>query len=315
MGRIVIIGGGIAALSAAETIRKNDKVIPITIISDEKYLPYSRIKLSKYICRDFKEEELYLHKPEWYSSLSLELMQSEKVAEINAGKSIVKLESDEEIAYTSLIIACGSNPFIPPIKGADKKGIYTIRKIDDIKAIRNYYIENKVNSVSVIGGGLLGLEAAWAFRELETKININVVENLPRLLPRQMDEEGSNVLENLLSSNSINLYKGNPVAEILGNNASSHIILGNGTIIESELIIISAGVHSNIELSKKSGVSVNRGIIVDEFMRTNYQNIYSAGDCATAAIFLYRPTSQPMKKPSWKHNRPCLTSLEESRND
>jgi nitrite reductase (NADH) large subunit len=208
MDRMVIIGGGVAGLTAAENARKNNGSIEIIMISEEKYFPYSRIKLSKYMYNEFNPEELYLKKEEWYREMNIKVLLDKKVMEVNPEKNWILLDNHEEINYTTLVIASGSSSFVPPISGVEKRGVFTVRNMEDVLRIQSYIRKNNVQNICVVGGGLLGIEAAWSLREVNDTFKISIIETMPRLLPRQLDDEGSSLLEEAVKRNGINLYKG-----------------------------------------------------------------------------------------------------------
>lgn len=280
MERIIIIGGGIAGLTAAENIRKNKPDADIVIISDEEYLPYSRIKIGKFIYSSFKAEDILLHPEKWYEDNRIKVMLSTKAVKIYAESNTIELDSGEKMEYSSLVLANGSRSFIPPIPGSLKRGVFSVRNIKDIMAIQKYIDEFDSVNIAVIGGGVLGLESAWSLKSGGKNFNINIIEAAPRLLPRQMDEEGSLVIEGLLNQNSIGLYKGVSVKEIFGDGRVRHIELSGGSSIPADLVIISAGIRSNIDIARDAGIKTNKGIIVDRNMRTNFSSIYAAGDSA-----------------------------------
>lgn len=279
MERIVIIGGGIAGLTAAENIRKGSSEIEITMVCGEEYLPYNRLKLSKYLCRDFDTDDLLIHKYKWYEDNRITVINS-AASEIHPDFSKILLTDGSRIDYTELIIANGSSSFIPPFPGAIKDGVFTIRNMKDVLHINEYIRDKNVKSIAIIGGGLLGIEAAWSLRQNSSMFDISIIESLPRLLPRQMDDEGSKVLEGLITNNNIRLYKSLSVKEVHGDKNPTFIELSDSTKVIADMVIISAGVRSNVGLAKDCGINTNRGIIVDSHMRTNYSNIYAAGDTA-----------------------------------
>jgi nitrite reductase (NADH) large subunit len=162
MEKVIIVGGGIAGLTAAETIRKNSKEVTISIITDEDYYPYSRIKLSKYINLDINLDDLYIHKQNWYEDMNINIMNSSKVEKIDSLSKEVRMDNGDVLNYNKLIIASGGYNFIPPFPNVNIKGVFSVRNIHDIKQIQKHIIENRVKNVGVIGGGLLGIEAAWA---------------------------------------------------------------------------------------------------------------------------------------------------------
>ncbi|KHO62042.1 pyridine nucleotide-disulfide oxidoreductase [Thermoanaerobacter sp. YS13] len=273
--KYVLIGNGIAALSACENIRKNDSGSKITIISKEPYPTYYRLKLSQLLGKVLDFKSLLVKEENWYIDNDIELMLNTSVRKVDTKNKKLILSNDEIISYDRLIIATGSSSFIPNVLGKEKKGVFAIRSLEDVKDL-NEFIKDKKKGV-VIGGGLLGLEAAWALRQ--NGYEITVVEFFPRLLPRQADEEGSMILKGIIESNGINLLLGAEVIEITGQTANG-IILKDGTKMDADFVIFSSGVKPNIDIVKETEIKVNKGIIVDEYMRTNIEDVYAAGDVA-----------------------------------
>lgn len=279
MEKVTIIGGGIAGLTAAETIRKSNREVKISVITDEEYYPYSRIKLSKYINTEINFEDLYIHKQNWYEDMNINIITSRSVEKINSSGKEVTLDNGDVINYDKLIIASGGYNFIPPFPNVGLKGVFSVRSIHDIMQIQEYITENQVKRVGIIGGGLLGIEAAWGLKS-SGDFNISIIETAPRLLPRQLDEEGSLILEKLINDNGITVYKGDGVKEISGIDLVNGIELNSGTKVEADLVIVSTGIRSNLSLAKDIDIPVNRGIVVDKYMKTNNEYIFAAGDCA-----------------------------------
>ncbi len=271
----VIIGNGIAALSAAESIRKNDKESKITMISNEPYNTYFRIKLSHLLGHEYELEKLYVRPESWYKSNNIDIMLKCSVVSLDTDKKIIHLDSSDKIKYDRLIIATGSYSFIPPVKGREKNGVYAIRSLDDVNNL-NKYIKDKKRGI-VVGGGLLGLEAAWSLKQ--AGYDINVIEFFPRLLPKQSDEEGSKIIENIIENSGIKLMLGTEVEEITGD-AVDGVILKDGRKVYADFVIFSAGIRPNVDVVKDSDIKINRGILVDDFMRTNVDDVFAAGDVA-----------------------------------
>lgn len=275
--KYVIIGNGMAGLSAAEEIRKNDNEGRIIIIGGEEYLTYNRVKLSHFISKkEYSIKELLVHDENWYKERKIEVLLNTKVINIEANTKEVITDTKEKIQYDKLLIANGSSPFIPPITGANKKGVFALRTIDNLIDIQKY--AEKCSTVSVIGGGLLGLEAAWALNQLGKKVNI--IEFSPYLLPRQLDEELGSHLQEELEKEGLSFYFNAAAQEIIGDEMVSGIKLKDERIIESDLVLISTGVRSNINIAQETDIKVERGIVVDKYMRTNIESIYAAGDIA-----------------------------------
>lgn len=271
----VIIGNGIAALSAAESIRKNDKESKITMITREPYNTYFRMKLSHLLGHEYELGKLYVRPESWYKSNNIDIMLKCSVVSLDTDKKIIHLDSSDKITYDKLIIATGSYSFIPPVKGRDKNGVYAIRSLDDVNNL-NKYIKDKKRGI-VVGGGLLGLEAAWSLKQ--AGYDINVIEFFPRLLPKQSDEEGSKIIENIIENSGIKLILNAEVAEITGDDADG-VILKDGRKVQADFVIFSAGIRPNVDIAKDSGIKINRGILVDDFMRTNVDDVFAAGDVA-----------------------------------
>ncbi len=275
--KYIIVGNGIAGLSAAEEIRKEDKEGEITIISSEEYLSYYRVKLSHYINKlDFKLSELLIHDEKWYEEKNIDMLLNIKVDKIDEKNKAVITKQGEIIKYDKLLLANGSNPFIPPVLGVDKGGVFALRTIDDLKEIQSYLRGCK--TVSVIGGGLLGLEAAWALKNLDKEVN--VIEFFPYLLPRQLDKELGIYLQSKLEREGLNFYLDSATKEIEGDTEVSSIRLKDNTKVKSDAVLISTGVRPNISIVQGTDIKTDKGIIVDKFMRTNIKDIYAAGDVA-----------------------------------
>ncbi|MCX7885443.1 MAG: FAD-dependent oxidoreductase [Caloramator sp.] len=278
MKKIIIIGSGIAALSAAESIRSVDKNCEVLLISEEEYLPYYRLKLSKYLSKDFNYEDLYIHNKAWYEENNINLLLSKTVTNIDFKNKILYM-GEETQNYTKLILACGSYSFIPPILGTDKKGVFTVKFLNDVLKINDYLKKNNYRNIAVIGGGLLGIECAYAFKEHKEIYNVNIIENSPRFLPRQLDEEGAYILEEHLKSKGLNLYKSAKIKSINGDDCVKYIELEDGSKIYADVVIISAGIRSNINFLNNTEIIINKGIVVDKYMKTNIDDVYAAGDC------------------------------------
>ena len=275
MEKYVVIGNGVAGMSAAENIRDRDRNGKVTIVSNEKYYTYSRLMLSHYLGSDVQPEKLYIHPVSWYEERSIELMRDTKVIETDIERKIVKT-AKSDLSYTKLIIASGSHSFIPPVEGTDKKGVFALRNYDDMAAITRAIGSSR--KAIVIGGGVLGLEAAWAIKK--AGLDVEVLEFAPRLLPRQMDEEGSAILKKIIEDAGVTTYLGVESKSVLGNDRAEGVILKDGREIKADFVVFSSGVRPNIEFLKDRAINVNRGIIIDDHTKTSADDIYAAGDVA-----------------------------------
>lgn len=274
--KYLIIGNGIAGLAAAREIRNNDEVSSITMVSSESTLTYYRTKLTEYLSKEFSDEDLLVSKKDWYKDKNIDVVLSKIVENINIENNTIRLDDSKEIEYEKLLIATGSRPFIPPITGKFKKGVFALRTIKDVHYIQEYLKNCK--DVTVIGGGLLGLEAAWSLKELGKRVTI--VEFAPYLLSRQLDKEISKKLEEKLIEEGFTVYVDSHAREIFGEGKADAIKLNKDRELKTDAILISSGIRPNLDLVRDSSISYDKGIIVDKNLKTNIANIYAAGDVA-----------------------------------
>lgn len=198
------------------------------------------------------------------------------------GKKLL-LKDGKEMSYDKLILATGSKNFIPEIPGYNKKGVFTLKTLDDAKGLKESM--KKAKASVVVGGGLLGLEAAFEMKTLG--IDVTVVEFFDRLLPRQIDEEGYELFRLKIEKSGVNFILSDSVIEINGVNSVEEILLKSGKILKADLVLFSVGIRPNIELAIASGIDVNKGILVNEKMETSALDIYSAGDNSEINGMLY----------------------------
>jgi len=272
--KYMIIGNGVAGSTAAYHIRKHDSNGDITIITNEATPFYSRIRLIEYLAGEAAENDIVIHKREWYEKNNIRLLMDTTAVEIDKERKEVVTSKGERFGFDKLLLATGGFSFVPPITGSDKKGVFTLRTIRDADEIISY--SKGMKKVLIIGGGVLGLEAGNALRK--RGLNITVVEFFPRLLPRQMDTEGAEILKTQLESMGFIFYLGARSKEITGDDRAQGLVLEDGTKIDSDLIIISAGIRSSSGLGMKLGLAVNKGLIVNDMMETGIKDIYAAGD-------------------------------------
>jgi len=272
--KYMIIGNGVAGSTAAYHIRKHDSNSDITIITNEATPFYSRIRLIEYLAGEAAENDIVIHKREWYEKNNIRLLMDTTAVEIDKERKEVVTSKGERFGFDKLLLATGGFSFVPPITGSDKKGVFTLRTIRDADEIISY--SKGMKKVLIIGGGALGLEAGNALRK--RGLNITVVEFFPRLLPRQMDTEGAEILKTQLESMGFIFYLGARSKEITGDDRAQGLVLEDGTKIDSDLIIISAGIRPSSGLGMKLGLAVNKGLIVNDMMETGIKDIYAAGD-------------------------------------
>lgn len=272
----IIIGNGAAGFYAADAIRQKNSRASITMISDESYYSYYRPSLSEYLANEIPDKKLYLKNKNWFEENNINLKLNIEVESILTKENKIVLSDGTSLKYDKLILANGARNFIPPTPGADKKGVFSLRTINDADEIISYAKCSK--KAVVIGGGLLGLEAAWELQNLG--LDVTVVEFFPRLLPRQLDREGAEIFKNQISNCGVNVILGDSLIEILGNDKVINIKLKSGNILDTDMVLFSVGIRANKELAERSGIKTDKSIVVNEKMETNMPDIYACGDVA-----------------------------------
>lgn len=272
----VILGNGIAGLQAAAAIRERDKTGTVVMISEEPYRTYHRPMLTKSIMAELDEEQIAVQDASWYEENHIQLVLGKEVTEIQPETHTVILEDGSQFLYTKLIYAAGARCFVPPINGAGKKGVVAIRGLKDVKEIETML--PSVKHVVVIGGGVLGLEAAWELKKF--KCDVTVLEAAPMLMGRQLDEPAAELLKKIAKEQGIDIHTGVQVVEFTGEDQVSSVLLADGREFPAELVIVSAGVRANAAVLEKSGVKTEKAVVVNERMETSAADIYACGDCA-----------------------------------
>ena len=275
--KYVILGGGTAAYHAAAEIRNRNKTASIIMVSEEAKLPYLRTMLTKAMLADFTEDHMAISPKKWYEENQIEVLLETKAVTIDVENKKVSVEDNNqskvEIDYDKLVYALGAHSFVPPIKGADSPQVVTIRNVVDVQKIKK--ILGEATDAVIIGGGVLGLEAACQL--LKANLKVTVIENQDRLLPRQLDPESSDRLAKALEGKGLNFVTNGAIAEITNHSVE----LANGESLPANLVIISTGVRPNLEVAKTTGLEIDRSIVVDSHMRTSIPDIYACGDCAS----------------------------------
>ncbi|MFW6306805.1 MAG: NAD(P)/FAD-dependent oxidoreductase [Bacillota bacterium] len=273
----VIIGAGVAGVSAVrEIVKKRKSEDEITIITDESYPFYYRPRLIECLSGEVSVNDIIIHDENWFEENDVELKLSETVQEIDPVKKII-ITDKGQYSYNKLLIANGAHCFMPPIKGNDKKNVFTLRDVDDVREI-NGTAEDSGKAV-VVGGGLLGLECAYNL--MKSGLQVTVVEIMARLLPRQLDEEGATVLRSLLEDKGLKFYLDDSVEEFTGDEYLDGVKLASGESEEADLVLVSAGIRPNIGLVESlDGFDIDKGIKVNQRMETGLDGVYAAGDIA-----------------------------------
>jgi nitrite reductase (NADH) large subunit len=274
--KLVLIGNGMAGVNCIEQILK---LVPnrydITIFGSEPHPNYNRIMLSSVLAGDADINDIVINSWDWYRENNIILHAGHTVSNIDTKRKIVSTESGIQVPYDEVIIATGSLPFMLPLPGADKKGVIAFRDIKDCETMME--TSKKYKKAVVIGGGLLGLEAARGL--LNLNMEVSVVHSNKILMNRQMDETGGIMLQKELQQQGMKFLLGKNTEKILGKERVTGLRFTDGSEESADLVVMAVGIKPNMAMAKKSGIEVNRGILVNDFMETNIPNVYSVGEC------------------------------------
>ncbi|OGD25238.1 MAG: hypothetical protein A2Y56_02665 [Candidatus Aminicenantes bacterium RBG_13_63_10] len=274
MMRIGIIGNGLAGVIAAKTLREAGFDGEVEVFAREKYPYYPRPNLIEYIAGRLPEERLFAFPAGWYAERRIQVGLGTPARRIVLEPLGVELEGGRTERFDRLLLADGASSFIPPMAGAEKRGVFSLRSWDDALAIVDYLPDHP--RTVVLGGGLLGLEIARALNARGARVQ--VVEFFDRLLPRQLDAPGAALLKRQFENAGLSVRLGAVTEEILGDDRAAGLRLKDGTRLEADMVIVSAGVKPNVELAREAGLAVERGVVVDDFLGTSHPGICAAGD-------------------------------------
>lgn len=283
--RILIVGAGIAGVSAAEAARKESATAEIILLSKENRLPYYRLNLTRLLAGEVTPESLPIHPESWYTENRIDLVLDAEVVECRPESKVLQLRDGTQFNYDQLVITAGAHPFIPPVPGAQKTGVTTLRTADHARMILESAAVAK--AAVVIGGGILGLEVAAGLVKAAPDLSVTVVEGFEYLMPRQLNRKASARLMKHVQGLGIQLETGTSVKEIEGDERAARLVLGNGKMLNADLVIFAAGVRPNSYLARITGLNVNQGIIVDDYMESSVDGVFAAGDIAEHRGVLY----------------------------
>ncbi len=283
---VVVIGNGMVGLRLCEKLVAFDEARRYRIVTfcEEPRAAYDRVGLTSFFAhRD--AEKLMLARLDWYQQHGVELHIGDRASTIDRQSRVVRSDKGVEIAYDKVVLATGSIPFVPPVPGIDKRGVFVYRTIEDLQRIIDYGANSK--RCAVIGGGLLGLEAAKAAYDLG--LETHVVEFAPRLMPRQIDDAGSRILVQQIAALGVQVHLNKSTREIHGNGCVERMEFNDGSALDVEMIIVSAGIRPRDELARQSGLAVGQrgGIEVNDRLETSDPDIYAIGECAVHGGMVY----------------------------
>lgn len=274
--KFVVIGNGTAGFNAAKEIRMRNKTCSITMVTNEAYISYNRPMLTKTLLADVSAKQLVIEKENWYQEYNINVMLNEEVKSLDSAKKEITLANGGVLQYDKCIYALGAECFVPPIKGTDKPEVVTIRRIADVEKVRK--LAKTAKNAVVIGGGVLGLEAAWEIKK--ANCHVTVVEMMTSLMSRQLDDDASDMILKAAEAQGIVMKLGATVDSIEGESSVTGVKLGSGEVLAADIVIISSGVRANVAIAKEAGATINKAIVVNEKMETSIKDVYACGDCA-----------------------------------
>jgi nitrite reductase (NADH) large subunit len=272
--RIIIVGNGIAGVMSAKILRDLGSDAEITLYSEEKYHYYPRPNLIEYMAGTMNLQRLFPFADSWYAEKKIGVHLGKGVSGIEPGDRRITLHGGGGDQYDALLLANGARSALPPIRGLDKKGIHTVRTLDDCQALLEEV--KKFGRATILGGGLLGLEIARALRSRGAEVQ--VIEYFDRLLWRQLDEEASALLQSQIEDMGIQVRCGMACTDAEGNGRVRSLSFKNGLSLPTDLVVIAAGIRPDIELARTAGLETDRGVVVDRFLSSSLPDIYAAGD-------------------------------------
>jgi NAD(P)H-nitrite reductase large subunit len=228
------------------------------------------------LLEDLDEDEVFVKPEKWFDENNIIIKLGEKIENVDPDNKTITTASGNKVSYDKLILAHGSYCLIPAIEGSKNKGVFALRHLDDLKNIKEH--TSKIESVVVVGGGLLGLESAWHLSQLGKKVSILEISN--RILPYQLNEDASYIYENVIKQKNIDIIKGKFVRRVLGSSDVEGIEFEDGTKLDAGAVIFAIGICPNRQLVENRGFKLNRGVDVNGKMETGINDVYACGDIA-----------------------------------
>ena len=273
----VIVGGGQAGFYASTAITRRDPSARVVLICDEPHLPYDRVPLSKdYLVDKRPREKLFFRPKEFYENQKIEVISGKRATKLDKSGRVVRLEDDTEIAFGRLLLATGGRPRILPLPGSDLVGIHYLRTIDDCERIKEGM--QKARNAVVVGGGFIGCEVAAAFAARGLKTTIIEVASYP--LNVAVNEETGRWIAGYFRDKGVDVMTETQVSAFVGRDNAVEAVRTSRGELPADLVAVGVGIAPNVELAQEAGLKVDRGIVVDEYLQTDSEGVYAAGDVA-----------------------------------
>jgi nitrite reductase (NADH) large subunit len=279
--KVIIIGNGIAGITCAGELRKRESEsarLQIEVYGREAFHYYARIKLPELLEAGDSAESILLHDAAWYASRGIDSFLGDEAVEIDRGSHTVRFSSGHVAHYDKLVLALGSRSVRPVIQGNDLSGTFVLREMNDGRRLASH-VRRSGDAAVVLGGGLLGLEAAKHLVNAGVK-RVEVVEFFERLLPRQLDAAGAALLKRHIAASGISVRLSSSAKAVLGSKYVEGVAFADGSVVSTPTVLFSIGVRSRVELAERAGLSIGVGVIVDDTLATSDPDIYAVGDVA-----------------------------------
>ncbi|GMP11043.1 MULTISPECIES: NAD(P)/FAD-dependent oxidoreductase [Bradyrhizobium] len=292
---LVIVGNGMAAARLVDELAKTSLGrYAVAVIGEEPRLAYNRVLLSSVLAGETGSHEIELRPADWWRHRGVTVRYGYRVTEIDTGRRELKIEGEESMEYSKLVLATGSTPLRLNLPGADLAGVHTFRDTRDVDLLLTLAAAKK--RVVVVGGGLLGLEAAYGLAKAGAPVTL--LHLMDRLMERQLDGPAADLLKTLVERKGIRILLNASTARIQGDGHVEAVELADGSRIEADAVIFAAGIKPNVALAKDAGIAVNRGIVVNDEMQTASPDIFALGECAE-----HRGTCYGLVEPAYEQAR------------
>jgi len=299
--KLVVVGNGMAGMRTVEELLKLDAgMYDITVFGAEPRVNYNRILLSPVLAGEKQPEDIVLHPRAWYEEHGIDLHAGDPVVAIDRHRRVVRARSGLEAGYDRLLLATGSSPFIVPVPGSKLPGVIGFRDLDDVDTM--LAAAGRGGHAVVIGGGLLGLEAANGL--LRRGMAVTVVHLTDSLMNQQLDPQAALLLKAALERRGLRILLGAQTESILGEHKVEAVRFADGLEVPADLVVMAAGVRPNITLAREAGLYCERAIVVDDTLQTYDPRVYAVGECVQ-----HRKATFGLVAPIWEQARVCAAHL------
>jgi nitrite reductase (NADH) large subunit len=275
--RLLVVGGGMAGVRLVEeVVKRAPRRFAITIVGGEPRPGYNRVLLSALLARDVSEDDIRLRDEAWYRASGVRLITGDPVTGVDAGRRIATLSSGETIPFDQCVFATGSQPVRLPLPGADLGGVIAFRDLDDVAAMERAAADGK--RIAVIGGGLLGIEAAYGLAKLGA--DVTLVHVMDSLMERQLDRRAAEVLRRAIAAKGVKVLLARKTLRILGDDKVEGLAFEGGEELPADMVVFAVGIRPNADVAKAAGLPIARGIVVDDKLAAGLPGFHAIGECA-----------------------------------